>query len=228
MILIKPSIEFLWATPDPLQAIERAGRICYKSEDKITDTSSIEFVKRLVARDHLAMVEHASASYRIICDRGITHEIVRHRLFSFAQESTRYCNYLGGIQYILPPWVDEKLLPGDLKLNSQNDSLEYEDGNVIELSALDKETAVWLRACGQCEEQYISLIKAGWTPQQARSILIHSLKTEIVVTGNLRQWMNFFELRCDKAAHPQMREIAFMLLDDIKEKMAVVFDKYEG
>ncbi|MGD9110631.1 MAG: FAD-dependent thymidylate synthase [Phycisphaerales bacterium] len=221
MILTKPSIEFLWATPNPLKAIEKAGRICYKSEDKITDTSSIEFVQKLIKRGHLAMIEHASVSYRIICDRGITHEIVRHRLFSFAQESTRYCNYSNGLQYILPPWTDERLLPGDLKLNIETNCIEYNNGNIIELSSLNKETVIWLTACGQSKSHYINLIESGWTPQKARSVLIHSLKTEIVVTGNLRQWMGFFELRCSKAAHPQMQEVANMLISDIHQRIPI-------
>ena len=108
MKLVKPSIEFLWMTDEPLftlrfRTIEQAGRTCYKSEDKITNDSAEHFVRRIMKMSHLAMIEHASASYRVICDRGVTHEIVRHRLFSYAQESTRYCNYKSGVTFIIPP-----------------------------------------------------------------------------------------------------------------------------
>jgi thymidylate synthase (FAD) len=181
----------------------------------------MEFVQKLIKRGHLAMVEHASASYRITCDRGITHEIVRHRLFSFAQESTRYCNYSGGLKYILPPWIDEQLVPGNVKLNTETDYLEYNDGHSIELSSLNKETVIWLTACSQSENHYIDLIEGGWAPQRARSVLIHSLKTEIVVTGNMRQWMGFFDLRCSGTAHPQMQEVANMLLSDIHRRIPI-------
>ncbi|GAG38160.1 unnamed protein product, partial [marine sediment metagenome] len=106
MKLVKPSIKFLDMTDEPLEAIERAGRTCYKSEDKITRFSAEKFVKKLINSGHLAMIEHAWMSYRIVCDCGVTHEIVRHRLFSYAQESTRYCNYKGGVSFVIPPWFN--------------------------------------------------------------------------------------------------------------------------
>lgn len=214
MRLAKPSIKFLWMTENPLKTIEAAGRTCYKSEDRITDSSAISFVKRLIDRGHfamiVAMIEHASASYKIVCDRGVSHEIVRHRLFSYAQESTRYCNYKGGVEFIVPCWFED-----DFETRFY---LDIEDG-------WPEEENEWVNVMEMCEESYLTLLHCGWTPQQARSVLPNSLKTEIVVTGNLREWLHFFSLRCAKSAHPQMQEVANMLLMDIKERVQVIFDE---
>jgi len=210
MRLAKPSIKFLWMTENPLKTIEAAGRTCYKSEDRITDSSTISFVKRLIDRGHFAMIEHASASYKIVCDRGVSHEIVRHRLFSYAQESTRYCNYKGGVEFIVPCWFED-----DFETRFY---LDIEDG-------WPEEENEWVNVMEMCEESYLTLLHCGWTPQQARSVLPNSLKTEIVVTGNLREWLHFFSLRCAKSAHPQMQEVANMLLMDIKERVQVIFDE---
>ena len=212
MKLVKPSVEFLNVTEDPLKAIELAGRTCYKSEDKVSTNSAEKFVGMLIKRGHEAMLEHASASYRIICDRGVTHEIVRHRLFSYAQESTRYCNYKGGVSFIIPPWVD--LPEGD----HNRKSFSSTEG-VPNTPSRD-----WAHAVGYTELLYQNLLASGWTPQQARSVLPNSLKTEIVVTGNLREWRHFFKLRCAKAAHPQMQEVANMVLADIRKRVPVIFD----
>ncbi len=213
MKLVKPSIMYLWATPRPLKTIERAGRTCYKSEDMITAQSSEKFVKMLIDRGHHAMIEHASASYRVICDRGVTHEIVRHRLFSYAQESTRYCNYKGGCTFIIPPWT---AFPPDF--DPATLGITEEDPMTIEHA--------WLLHLWNAEGLYCNLMKEGWSPQQARSVLPNSLKTEIVITGNLREWRHFFSLRCAKTAHPQMREIARLLLDDITKRIPILFDEY--
>ena len=214
MRLAKPSIKFLWMTENPLKTIEAAGRTCYKSEDRITDPSAISFVRRLIDRGHfamiVAMIEHASASYKIVCDRGVLHEIVRHRLFSYAQESTRYCNYKGGVEFIVPCWFED-----DFETRFY---LDIEDG-------WPEEENEWVNVMEMCEESYLTLLHCGWTPQQARSVLPNSLKTEIVVTGNLREWLHFFSLRCAKSAHPQMQEVANMLLMDIKERVQVIFDE---
>ena len=213
MKLVKPSIEFLNMTEEPLRAIERAGRTCYKSEDKITEDSAEKFVGMLIKREHEAMLEHASASYRIICDRGVTHEIVRHRLFSFAQESTRYCNYKGGVEFIVPCWFNA-IGGGDFPWN-RDDACE---------ESYCSSEGVWFAHMMWAEHTYKHMIENGWTPQQARSVLPNSLKTEIVVTGNLREWRHFFKLRCAKAAHPQMREVANMVLADIQQRVPVIFD----
>jgi thymidylate synthase (FAD) len=219
MRLIKPSIEFLWMSPNPLKAIERAGRTCYKSENKITAGSAEKFVKRIIKSGHLAVIEHASASYRIICDRGVTHEIVRHRLFSYCQESTRYCNYKGGVTYIIPPWIG---LPEDEYHKETGDFVRA--GGPVSVRLQEE---IWLSHMISAENDYIDLLSKKydpWTPQQARSVLPNSLKTEIVITGNLREWLHFFNLRCAPSAHPQMREIADLLLTDIRVKIPVIFD----
>ena len=187
-----------------LQMIERIGRVCYKSEDKISPdgVSAKKFVKMLIDRGHEAMIEHSQLSVLFVCDRGVSHEIVRHRLCSFAQESTRYVNYSRedkapeGIIFIKPCFLDEK-------------SDKYRE---------------WLVACQDCEFWYLQAIKKGATPQEARAVLINSVKTEIVVTANLREWRTIFKLRCDQAAHPQMREIMIPLLAELKQRIPVVFD----
>jgi len=225
MILTKPSIKHEWNTPDALQAIERAGRTCYKSEDKTTKTSAVMFVRKLIEKGHTAMIEHASASYRVICDRGVTHEIVRHRLFSYAQESTRYCNYKNAVEFIIPPWVDDavQMMRGAVTLCEEG---LRRDQDHLMASHLSRGTREWLRACSYSETHYKYLLHTGWTPQQARSVLINSLKTEIVISGNLRQWMHFFDLRCATTAHPQMREVANMILNDMIERIPGVFGQY--
>ena len=214
MKLVKPSIQFLNCTENPLQAIELAGRTCYKSEYKITSDSAKRFVKMLIDRGHHAMIEHASASYKVICDRGVTHEIVRHRLFSYAQESTRYCNYKGGVTFIIPPWLagSEECREG-IYITSRDNPY----GHLVN---------IWFNQLFSIEATYIELVKDSWTPQQARSVLPNSLKTEIVITGNLREWRHFFSLRCAKTAHPQMREIARLLLCDITKRIPILFDEY--
>jgi len=216
MKLVKPSIKFLNVTEDPLKAIELAGRTCYKSEDKITEDSAEKFVQMLIKRGHEAMIEHASASYCIVCDRGVTHEIVRHRLFSYAQESTRYCNYKGGVTFVIPPWT---IMPEAFK-REQEDQISREDMILFD----DPHTQSWAKSLLYSENSYLELLSQGWTPQQARSVLPNSLKTEIVVTGNLREWKHFFKLRCAKVAHPQMQEVANMVLADMQQRVPVIFD----
>lgn len=221
MQLIKPSISLEWMTPTPLLVIEQAGRTCWKSEGKIEEGSDERFARMLLVQKHYAMIEHASASYRVICDRGVTHELVLHRLFSYAQESTRYCNYSGGVTFIIPCWMYEAL--GTFGVVESTTDYEY---YLDTFSDLPGEALYWLHAMACAEVRYqIAIDNLEWTPQQARSVLPNSLKTEIVVTGNLREWMHFFDLHTASAAHPQMREIAFMLLDDIHSRIPVLFDK---
>ena len=219
MKLIKPSIECLWITPDPLGVIEQAGRTCYKSESKITPESAPKFVKMLLDRGHEAMIEHASASYRVICDRGVTHEIVRHRLFSYAQESTRYCNYKGGVTFIIPQWFSRPVREGEY--------LDFSDLSEDRVGQFTPPEISWLCMMLRNECDYQRLLSQGWSPQQARSVLPNSLKTEIVITGNLREWRHFFKLRTAQAAHPQMREVADMMLANIKNQVPIIFDDYK-
>lgn len=207
MKLIAPSYEILTQIGvEMLQQIERAARTCYKSEDKITVDSAEAMVRRLIASGHEAMIEHALMSVRFICDRGVSHELVRHRIASFAQESTRYCNYSkdkfgNELTFIAPPFFED-------------------DGGAIRS---DEEIA-WRRALEQSERSYFDLLKLGWTPQQARSVLPNSLKTEIIVTANMREWRLIFKLRAAPAAHPQMRELMSPLLHEMQSRLPALFE----
>jgi thymidylate synthase (FAD) len=200
-----------------LRRLERAGRTCYKSEDKITDESAPKFVKGILKPDssgtrHESVIEHEKVTVRIVCDRGVTHEIVRHRLVSFSQESTRYCDYhkAGEIQVIDPCfWPAEKEIPTE---------------DISEFKRMHSLRLVWEQAMQQAEFSYNKLRELGARPEQARSVLPNSLKTEIVVTANLREWRLIFRLRTSKKAHPQMREIMIPLLKEFKEKIPVIFD----
>lgn len=221
MKLVKPSIEFLNMTENPLKAIEQAGRTCYKSEDNITSISAEAFVRKLINKGHFAMIEHAWASYRVICDRGVTHEIVRHRLFSYAQESTRYCNYSGGVTFVIPPWID--LPPGEYKTSWGDTGIRC-SLPVMDVSMASTTCSIWAAGIGSAEVRYIDLLERGWLPQQARAVLPNALKTEIVITGNLREWLHFFKLRTAKTAHPQMQEVANMILKDIRKRVDTIFE----
>lgn len=212
MILVKPSVFIEAATPDALRVIEAAGRTCYKSEDKITEGSAPKFVEMILKRGHESVLEHASATVRFICDRGVSHEIVRHRLASYNQESTRYCDYEGGhTAFVIPPWLPAEVTPG-----------VYEDR--FQSVRNSPPHMIWLHCVSDAERHYQELRDAGWRPEQARSILPNSLKTELVMTANLREWRHFFKLRCAPAAHPQMREVALLLLADMKARIPIVFD----
>lgn len=208
MQLVKAGYEILDTLngEEILKKIEKVARVCYKSEDKITDGSAERMVKALVKSKHEAMLEHFSFSVKFICDRGVSHEIVRHRVASFAQESTRYCNYGtkgGEITVIEPIWLVGK--------------------NVLEWSS-------WEEAVRVSEYQYLELLDNGYTPQEARAVLPNSLKTEVVMTANLREWRHFFSLRaCGTTGkpHPQMLEVAVPLLKEIKSLIPVVFDDLE-
>lgn len=218
---IRPSFEFeMVGNPtqdDILGHIERAGRTCYKSEDKITGDSSREFVRKIINMGHESVLEHYSFSVRFICDRGVTHELVRHRLASFSQESTRYVGYGDAIQFIIPSWFNFACcdLEGD-----ENDILD-----TVDTRWTDSAASSWAYEMVSLAGSYSSLLKRGWAPQQARSILPNSLKTEIVVTANLREWRHIFKLRGESsAAHPQIREIMIPALKEAQARIPVVFD----
>ena len=188
-----------------LKKIERVARTCYKSEDYIKEGSAERLVKSLIDRGHEAMLEHYSFSIKFVCDRGVSHEIVRHRVASFAQESTRYCNYSkdkfgNELTFIRPCFWEEN-------------THEYFS---------------WCEAMRDAEIKYFELLKLRATPEQARSVLPNSIKTEIVMTANLREWRHFLKLRTAQAAHSQMRELTIPLLKELKEKIPVIFDDIEG
>ena len=287
MKLIKPSFE-IWEQEASLEGvfrqIERAGRVCYKSEDKITETSAKEFVERMIKSGHGAMLEHGTVylfcdrgilevgdtgrcrsitelshnkyskskwledglyittNYRVlvendwldtlkyicepteyhakrytvkfICDRGVSHEFVRHRVFSFAQESTRYCNYSkdkfgNELTYIIPCWIN--IPEGSYELFEEDDSIQGLHCHCLsdkEWVTKDFGTKAFLRNCDDAEQNYFELLKQGWKPQEARAVLPNSLKTELVVTGFASDWEHFFKLRDAGSAHPQARELA--------------------
>lgn len=197
-----------------LKKIERVARVCYKSEDKITEGSAEKMVKALVKSGHEAMLEHFSFSVKFICDRGVSHELVRHRIASFAQESTRYCNYgsKGGEITVIEPCY---LLVDGVRVSVDNWSERY---------------GAWVHSCEEAEKSYLRMLADGATPQEARAVLPNSLKTEIVVTANLREWRHFFKLRAcgiTGKPHPQMLEVAVPLLKEIKSLIPVVFDDLE-
>lgn len=178
--------------------IEQAGRVCYKSEDGITDDSYISFIEKLVDRGHLSVIEHANITVKFICDVGLANEIVRHRIASYSQESTRYCNYSKGkfgceLSFLMPdasPEVQSKLYT----------------------------------AYQEAEKSYCELLASGATPEIARYALPKGLKTELVMTTNLREWMHILDLRTGKAAHPEMRK----LMGTLKERFQVYFPEIFG
>lgn len=300
MRLIKPSFE-IWEQPAGLEGvykqIEKAGRVCYKSEDKITEDSAKSFVDRMINSKHYAMLEHGTvylkipfgkmldngefenealahwfvdnpyswvktggvgtedcwyvtSNYRVliekdllhtlqylceptefhekritvhfVCDRGVSHEFVRHRVMSFAQESTRYCNYSkdkfgNELTFIIPNWLD--IPEGNYEIPAFWDK---ETCKLMSKYAGDENTyasiQTFLSGIGLSEQQYLSLIEDGWKPQQARAILPNALKTELVVTGFVSDWKHFFFLRTPMNAHPQARELAIPLQEEFIER----------
>ena len=210
MKIVPASIEIISTEPyeEMLKRVERAGRVCYKSEGSIKDGSAERFIAGILKRGHESVIEHEDITVRMVCDRGVTHEIVRHRIASYSQESTRYCNYSGD-KFGNEITVIDIAGGFSYDLNNETDLQKYE---------------AWMRAMENAEKSYFELIELGATPQEARSVLPNSLKTEIVVTMNLRSWRNFFRLRCDSHAHPQMREVANIALDLVKKRLPIFFD----
>jgi len=210
MIAIHPSIEILTETdyPTMLRHIERIGRVCYKSEDKIREGSAEGFIRGIIKRGHESVIEHESISVRVVCDRGVSHEIVRHRIASYSQESTRYCNYAGE------------------KFGGQITCIDPATGFGYDLSLPEdrKKWEIWQRAMEAAEQAYFALLDAGAKPEEARSVLPNSLKTEIVMTMNLREWRHFLRLRASRAAHPQMAEAAALLRTAFKDRYPVFFE----
>lgn len=282
MRLIKPSFE-IWEQEPGLEGvykqIERAGRVCYKSEDKIAEGTAKAFVDRMIASGHGAMLEHGTvyleipdygvsrlkfekymrnpystsissdvdSSYittnlrvlvengwlndleyqcepteyhekritvKFVCDRGVSHEFVRHRVFSFAQESTRYCNYSKGkfgyqLTCIIPSWLG--LEEGSYSLEDVEE--EYDKCLIID-RCKNAEEASFVRALCHAEREYFDLLELNWKAQQARDVLPNSLKTELVMTGTIKQWEGFFKLRDAGSAHPQAYELAHPLHEE--------------
>ncbi|MEK6615510.1 MAG: FAD-dependent thymidylate synthase [Bacteroidota bacterium] len=207
MKIVEPSciIESEINEEEILKNIEKAGRTAYKSEERITQDSARIFVSKIIKSGHHSVIEHITVTVRVICDRGISHEIVRHRIASYTQESTRYCNYSKGkfgkeITVVKPGFWD------------------------MDNPAYKEKYNIWLSTVEVIEKAYHKLIDLGAKPQEARSILPNSLKTEIVMTMNLREWRHFFLLRTGREAHPQMREITIPLLEEFRKKIPIIFD----
>ena len=202
MKIIKPSVEFITPLNGKviMERLEECGRVCYKSEDSITEGSAEKFLKGIISRGHEAVLEHCSLTVKFICDRGVSHEIVRHRIAAYCQESTRYCNYskdkFGREITVIAPCFLEVTSP---------------------------QWRAWEHACALAEKAYFNLLDQGCTPQEARAVLPNSLKTELVMTADIREWRHFLKLRCGKAAHPQIREVATQLLEALYQEMPVLF-----
>lgn len=287
MKIIKPDFE-IWNQEEGLEGvykqIERAGRVCYKSEDKITEDSAKEFVERMIKSGHGAMLEHGTVylfltmssrqqyfkycsnphsvanstgeaekgtwngfvttNYRVlvengwlddleyicnpgkehekritvrfVCDRGVSHEFVRHRVFSFAQESTRYCNYSKDkfgkeCTFIIPSW---------LGLSKGSYTYDYPSGFTKDGNKWNSEIEFnpFLLSLARSEATYLELIEQGWIAQEARAVLPNALKTELVMTGFVSDWEHFFKLRDAGSAHPQARELAHPLHEEFKNR----------
>ena len=210
MKIIKASVEFMEPVDgaEILRKIERIGRVCYKSEDKIEGGSAERFVRGIIKSGHESVIEHQSISVKVICDRGVSHEIVRHRLASYSQESTRYCNYTG-----------EKF-GGEITFIAIATGFKYDLADERDC----KKYSIWCEAMYAAETYYKQLIDAGAKPEEARSVLPNSTKTEIVMTMNLREWRHFIRLRGSRAAHPQIREVAGMIGEEFVKRYPVFFE----
>lgn len=203
MRVICPKVEVLSAVDGvaAVKHLEKIGRVCYKSESRITEDSYARFLQGIVDRSHEAVLEHYSISVKFTCDRGVSHEIVRHRMASYCQESTRYCSY-----------------------NNEQFGKEI---TVIKPCFLNEDTgaySIWKHSMESVEKDYFNLLAAGCTAQEARAVLPNSLKTELVMSANIREWRHFFKLRCSAVAHPQMREVALLALKELYDLVPVVFD----
>lgn len=203
----------------PIDIIELAGRTCYKSEkriikdDKGNSTTAPNFIRSLIKRKHFAMLEHGSATVRFVTNRGVTHELVRHRLCAFAQESTRYVKYDGEMEFILPV---SHLKKSDL-----------DDDTSLSLYTHMEENRRFKEGLQTVENVYKDLLRQGWQPQSAREILPNALKTEIVVTANYREWRHILELRAlgtTGKPHPQMQSLMIPLLIAFNWILTPVFE----
>ena len=202
MRVIEPSVELIDCPPweEMFKNIERCGRVCYKSEDRITPNSAEKFIKSVIKSGHESVLEHEKITVKVTCDRGVSHEIVRHRLASYSQESTRYCCY------------------GSDKFNSEITVIKpcfFEEGTIPYIE--------WVAIMEDIEETYLRLLNYGAKPEEARSVLPNSLKTEIVMTMNIREWRHFFKMRLSSRAHPQMREVAEMIYKEFTDRIPILF-----
>ena len=203
MEIAKPCIE-LFTQDDPKDIcarIELYGRTCYQSHAKKTDDSYDPFIRGAISRGHFSIIEHEKVTAKVNCDRGVTHQIVRHRLGSYSQESTRYVSYQRGITVIQPCF-----------LNGKKDDIKQ---------------ILWEHAMADAEKYYAELVHHGCKPEEARAVLPNSLRSELIITYNLREWRHFFWLRCSPGAHIQIREVAIELLRLMQEYLPIIFDDFK-
>lgn len=209
MKIVSPSVTLLHCTPDPERVIERAGRVCWKSEDRIGDDSHVAFIRMLKKKGHESVLEHASAGFMVVTDRGISHEIVRHRVgMSYSQESTRYCCY------------DRDKFGGEITVVRPSFPKSPDEGR--------GQWAAWKEAMVAAEARYFEMLNAGASPQIARSVLPTCLKTELAITGTFRAWRHFLTLRLSTAAHPDIRSIARFIADELVQLAPTVFEEWNG
>lgn len=206
-----------------LEILELGGRVCWKSEDKIGEGSAENLMNKLKDKGHTSVFEHIHPTIKIITDRGVMSELTRHRLASYSVESTRYANYSKNkfdseITIIRPVWYSWHLIDWVKNEKSDNKNMRNEVGK-----SLLKRVSAWYDACKKDEHSYLTMIENGASPQEARGVLPNSLKTEIVITANIREWRHIFNLRCDKAAHPQFREIMLDILENFYKEWPVLF-----
>mgnify|MGYP003288824193 CR=1 FL=1 len=231
MKLINSSVQILDEINEAevISKIVKVARTCYKSEDASTPDKDKALVKRLIQSGHEAMIEHYSISVKFICDRGVSHELVRHRMASFAQESTRYCNYSkdkfdNELTFICPNWLNCEEMQHYVNIANIDNKAIYEMGHDENLQLIDRAKCSFIYDMSNSEHGYLFQIKCGWLPQQARSILPNAIKTEVNMTTNLREWRHFFKLRCATAAHPDMRVLALDLLKQMYIAIPTVFE----
>lgn len=227
MRIIKSGWEIIggWDWKNILFNLTIYGRTCYKSNAAMDDEDNKKFIKGILERGHESVIEHEKITVKFTCDRGVSHEIVRHRIASYSQESTRYCNYSktrfgGHLTFIKPCFFPE------IPIGEFDDEASIINVCMMKKDPLprEKEIRFWVRAIQFSELQYNNMIREGGNPEEARSVLPNSLKTEIVCTFNLREWRHFFKLRTSKKAHPQMRELTIPLLETMKVKLPIIFD----
>lgn len=200
MILVNQSYKITRWDPDKdIDEICRGARMCYKAADLNRKDQKEEFIEHLIRRGHLSPLEHSILSVEFVTNRGITHELVRHRLASPNQESTRYCNYSKG-------------------------KFDYNVRFIRDTSVSEQDMTDWMRDCEECERRYFKRLTKGYTPDRARGVLNNDVKAEIKITANYREWRHIFELRCDdKHAHYQMVELMTPLLHELQQKLFCVF-----
>ena len=199
MQIVEPSVELLHCTNNPEKEIELAGRICYKSEDLITVESNERFINMIMKSGHHSVIEHIHASFKIICSRACAQQITRHRLFSYSMESQRYCNY-----------SKDKFDKSITFVNSFEEPTEFQMN-------------MWKNACVQSEDYYFKLLNEGMNPEDARSVLNNSCKTELIMSGNIRSWLHFIDMRLTPKAQYEIRYLSTRIKKILKNYACNVF-----